>query len=317
MRVNVVEINEDLRDFTVRQFAREFEAGADVTDAANALRASLPQNFHWAVTETEQQFGGVGQSRTLSQLSAVLDTARDNGVRPEAAFTAYVRAERTVRPALLAALAGAATFGAYLAFLVLILAVVVGVYAIVVLPQFKAMFDMFDMPLPAMTVAMIGSHWILLPMLGLILLAVVFYFLGLDKLKRRLFSLQPIRPLLRWIPGFGSWARRYDTGFWLRHYAIFLDAGLAPDAARTAASRHAGEPPAADHRQPLLASAAQLGRLREELAEQLERDRQSTLEQFERPRNLVVILVRAAIYFIVGMYVIAMYLPIFKLGTII
>jgi type II secretory pathway component PulF len=166
-----------------------------------------------------------------------------------------------------------------------------------------------------MTRLVMGNNWILAPALLLMLAGLVCYFVGLHKLKRRMAGLQPLRPVLRWVPGFANWARDYDSALALQYQAIFLDAGLAPEAAAKAAALHAGNISPGDHRLQLLESAAGLGRLREELAEQLERDRQSTLERFERPRNIVVILIRAIVYIIVGTCVMAMYLPIFKIGA--
>ena len=66
-----------------------------------------------------------------------------------------------------------------------------------------------------------------------------------------------------------------------------------------------------------LASAAQLGRLREELAEQLARADEDALAGFERPRNAAVLFIRSLIYLLVSAFIVAMYLPIFKLGAVV
>jgi type IV pilus assembly protein PilC len=194
---------------------------------------------------------------------------------------------------------------------------VVGVYAIFVLPQFESMFAGFGAPLPAFTTMLIGNTWLLPPLFILLLVAVAFYFIGLSRLKKRLLTLQPVRELLRWMPGFSGWATQYDTQLWIRYQAIFLEAGLSAPAARDAASRLAGEPSESDHRIALLHSAEQLGRLREELDAQLASEGATSLARFERQRNAFSIGIRVFIYFIVSSYIVAMYLPIFKLGAVV
>ena len=310
------EVNQDVVGFTARQFAREFEAGAQPADAAARVRAALPQDLHWAVVEIERAFAGASGPRELPQLGPVIDTARKFGGSPQMAFAAYERAAAQMRPSLVDALAGATTFGAYLIGLVVMLGIVVGIYAMYVLPSMATMFSLVGAPLPAFTNAVIGSPWLLLPV-PLLLAALLSYVTNLRRFRRRLLALQPVRPMLRWVPGLAEWAASYDTFLWLRYQVIFLDAGLETSAAADAATLLAGEPRERDHRRALFGAAAKLGRLREELAAQLEVDREATLEQFERHRNGIVIFLRVLIYFIVSSYVIAMYLPIFKLGAVV
>lgn len=313
----VLDANEDAHEFAVRQFSAEFDAGASASDAAEKLRSALPRNFHWAVAEIEGAFTGGAGPREQPQLATILKFAKNAGARPEAAFSAYARTARRRQPATTEALSGAMVFGAYILGLVLILGIVVGIYSIFILPQLDAIFDGFGVPLPAFTSFLIGTTWALIPLFVLLLLAVVFYFIGLRRLERRLVTMQPVRGLLRWLPGLSDWARQYDTFLWMRYHAIFLDAGLERASAHDAASRLAGEPAPGDTRAALLQSAAQLGRLREELEAQLANESAITLTRFERQRNAFSIFVRVFIYLLVSSYVVAMYLPIFKLGAVV
>jgi type II secretory pathway component PulF len=134
------------------------------------------------------------------------------------------------------------------------------------------------------------------------------------KARRRV--LAPRQPLLGRVPGIGSWARDHDVSLWMRYLALLLDAGATPESAAAVATKLAGEP-GRDHRPRLLSSAATLGRLREELARLLDEDTREAAERFEEPRNGLVIGLRALIYLIVSAFLVAMYLPIFKLGSII
>jgi hypothetical protein len=310
-------ITHDVRDFALRQFVREFEGGADVGTASRRLRGTIPPDLHWSIDEVERSFTQDELRRGSSPVAAVIDTARTHGGRPELAFVAFQRATRDLRPVLVAALSGANTIGGYLAGLLVVLSIVVAIYAIYVLPQFQVMFDLFGVQLPPLTRFLLGNALFLLPLFALALVGVVLFLVSVHKLKYRLRSLLPARPALRWLPGFGEWGARHDTCLWMRYQAIFIDAGMDADNARTCATLFAGEPVQAGQRLRLLDSAAQLGRLREELAEQLARCDQDALEQFERPRNAAVVFFRAVIYLLVSAFILAMYLPIFKLGALI
>ena len=163
---------------------------------------------------------------------------------------------------------------------------------------------------------MIGTVWLLALVLLILITAIVLFLWGAVKMKKRLRAMQPMRPLLARVPVLKEWARDHDVSLWMRYVALLLDAGATPETAASIATKLAGEP-GDDHRPRLLSSAATLGRLREELARFLEDDALHAAERFEEPRNGLVIGLRVLIYWIVATYLIAMYLPIFKLGTII
>jgi len=314
MSVYSVESQQDLRDFVTRQFVHEFESGAEVGAAAQRLREALAPDLHSAVTEIEGLFAGTAPS-SRPQLAALIAAARDSHASPERAFVAYERSRRLLQPRLLEALSGAATFGAYVTGVMVLLALVVGVYTLFVLPQLDSIFTEFGTALPRFTRALLGSAWIVLPMFLLVLVAMVFFFRRLQSLKQRLLRLEAVGPVLRNLPGFREWSTRYDTTLWLRYQAILIEAGASTDAARLAASRLTHQPHATDYRLALFDAAGRLGRLREELDAQLEGDRDASLERFEEQRNVVVMLVRTLVYVVVGAYVLAMYLPIFKIGA--
>jgi type II secretory pathway component PulF len=185
-----------------------------------------------------------------------------------------------------------------------------------VLPQFRTLYESAGARLPAFTEFVIGSGWLLAPVLALLIAAAVLFLVGISKVKMRLQVLAPMRPLLGRVPGIKAWARDHDVSLWMRYVALLLDAGATPETSAAVATALAGEP-GRDHRPRLLSSAATLGRLREELARLLDEDAREAVARFEEPRNGLVIGLRVLIYLIVSTYLVAMYLPIFKLGSII
>jgi hypothetical protein len=314
--MNEQRVNRDVRAFVAHQFARQFEAGLEAGPAAQNLRAALPDEYHWAITETETTLAGRADSRATAQLTALLAAARAHGVSPERTYAAYDAAARDFRVGLAPALSGATTLGTYLAMLALLLVGVAVIYAVFVLPQFRAMYEAVGARLPPFTELVIGSAWLIVPVLAVLLAAVAVFLIGVAKLKTRLQALAPVRSLVARVPGMKAWARDHDVSLWMRYIALLLDAGATPETAATVATKLAGEP-GHDHRPRLLSGAAALGRLREELARFLDEDAREAAARFEEPRNALVIGLRLLIYLVVSTYLVAMYLPIFKLGSII
>jgi len=308
------EAQQDVRDFVTRQFVHEFDSGADLAAASGRLRSALAPDFHGSVAEIENLIAGTGPG-ARPQLAALIAAARELRASPERAFASYERSRRLLNARFTDTLSGAVSFGVYIGALVALLAVVVCVYAIIVLPKFESVFSEFGTPLPAFTRALMGSTWILVPLLLVTLAAVAAYFERISRLKRRLARLEAVSPVLRYVPGLRSWAARYDSTLWLRYQSILIEAGANVEDARAVASRLVGAAPADDDRQALFDAAVHLGRGREELAEQLENDRVASLEGLEQRRNIVVTLIRMLVYLAVGAFVLAMYLPIFKIGA--
>ena len=197
-----------------------------------------------------------------------------------------------------------------------LLLVVAGVYVGFVLPQFQATFREFGADPPEFTAATIGNGWIALPLIGLLAAVVVGFLIAVLRLQKRLHALQPVTPMFRWIPILSGWARGHDAALWMRYYAIFLDAGATAESAGRAAAQVTGFPDN-DHRTKLVESAVRLGRPREGLEFLLEVEAREAAERFERPRDLAFLLLRLVVYAVVACFVLAMYLPIFKLGAVI
>jgi len=317
MILRPAKIAADVRDFVARRFAQECRGGATASQVADTMRAALPQEQHWAITEIENLFAvGVVPPR-WAFASRVLGVARARGARPELAFAAYERSAELQRPALSAAFAAAAAFGAYLTVLVVMLAFVVTCYSIYVLPQFQIMFDIMGARLPGVTSLMLGSSWIVISLLALLIIATVGFNVGLRRFRQPLLALEPMRPVLGKLPGLRGWAASHDTEMWMRYFAIFSEAGLSFEEAQAAAADIGAVPDGTDHRVSFLGSAAKLGRLREELDAQVEESRHGAVARFEKLRNVIANAVRVAVYLIVAAYILAMYLPIFKLGAIV
>jgi type IV pilus assembly protein PilC len=316
MSSNAARADRDVRDFIAHQLALEIGAGTPADAAAERLRGAMPQEFHWAIDEAMRVLAGGAPPASWPQLGNLLAAARDRGIDVARAFAAYIRSVEQTRTAVAGVFAGATSLGIYLVTMSLIFIVVVSVYAVLVLPAFRTLFESFGAPLPAFTQLIVGNTAVLLVSLALLVLVLVLYMVGITRLKSRMEQMQPLMPALRWFPALKYWARAHDTSLWMRFYALFLDAGAPVDTAEAAAAQLAGAPEG-DHRPRLLAGAAKLGHLREELARLIEANAREAVDRFEGARNTVVLVLRLFIYMLLSGYVLAMYLPIFKLGAVV
>lgn len=316
MSRNSLAADRNVRDFVGHQLALEIEAGTPANVAADKIRSALPQEFHWAVAETLRVLGGEPPPPSWPQLGTVLATARASGIDVERTFSAYERSVEQARGRYAGVFTGATSLGVYLVTISVLLLFVIGIYSIFVLPSFERMFEQFGSPLPAFTNVMIGNILVLGPLLALLVLALVCYLAGLAKLKNRMRQMQPVSQGTRWVPGFRGWARAHDAALWMRFFALFLDSGAPENVASHAAAQLAGSP-TGDPRPRLLEGAARLGHLRAELARMLDADEREAAASFERARNTAVLILRLYIYVLLSGYVVAMYLPIFKLGAVV
>jgi type II secretory pathway component PulF len=316
MSRNSLAADREVRDFVGHQLALEIDGGSSAKAAAEKIRGALAPENHWAVDEALRVLGGEPPPSAWPQLGNVLATARANGMNVDRVFSAYERSVEQARGRYAGVFTGAMSLGIYLVMLATLFLLVIGVYSILVLPGFQAMFAQFGAPLPAFTSVMIGNIAVLAPLLILLVLALVSYLVGLARLKRRMQQMQPVSPGISWVPGLGSWARAHDAALWMRFYALFLDSGVPENVAAHAAEQLTGKP-TRDRRPRLLESAAKLGHLRAEIARMLDADEREAAASFERARNTTVLLLRLYIYLLLSGYVLAMYLPIFKLGAVV
>ena len=313
MSVGVIEVQRDVRAFVVNQLALQLDAGTPLPAALQAVHDALPDEYRRVAADFERLIAGGAAPADWSQLEKLLRAARDHGVAPEKMLSGYARAAHAARLGVSELLSGATSLAMYLLLLSFVLMIVAVTYSIFVLPQMRTLFTALRARLPEFTEVMIGGFSLLLPVLVLLFGVLALYVIGLRRLRRRLQALEPVYPLLRRVPGLAQWARLRDETLWLRYFALFLDAGAPDRVARGAADWLAGEL-RSPHRLLLLDSAARLGHVPAEIARVLDVEAREDVERFEQSRSTFILVLRLLVYAVIATYVIAMYLPIFKLG---
>jgi len=254
--------------------------------------------------------------------------------RSAAAFFDEFRRSQLITMAAMAAVKG--EFEALLSYLGAVLAVlfvVVAVVGLFVLPQFKGLYDGFGRQLPALTAFVFGRGAPLYA-LALLLATGLLAFLGsfVYQLRRQIRRYEPMPAGYHPVPLVGRVARVYNEYLWLSYAALLRAGNLSPEeslrVARTQLPSVALEPwsaPLPDTKpyarsgdfQMLadLATAARLGKLEQEMQFQQQATVEAFLAALARCRRQTQIALTILIYYLVAMFVSAMYLPIFSLGS--
>jgi type II secretory pathway component PulF len=221
-----------------------------------------------------------------------------------------------------------AGFLTYLGAVLGLLIVVVAMYAVFILPQFRSLYAGIGRELPGLTqFAFGGRSPVFTVLLFGSLLLLIFLAWFVQALRRRLRRYTPVPVRFQIVPLVGPVALAYNQYLWLSCARLLTVAGVpATQALRLAAQRsnigevelerageHGGGP------QSLLASdlavSAQLGKLDEELQFQQDSAVDVFLTALARCRRRARVVLTICTYVLVAIFVSAMYMPIFSLGS--
>lgn len=220
----------------------------------------------------------------------------------------------------------------YLVALCSLMLVIAGTFTLFVLPAFQQMFDQFGGGLPAFTAGVLASAGIGLPLLVLLVLAVLILAAHFAvKFRRRIRSLSPLPRLPRWLPFGGAVAETYNRSLFLNFTRILLECGVAVERAVEVAARLANQPPsldyaaleasagaaASDRTLRELGVAARLGNLPAEVAARCDIQEAELAHVLATSRNRFSLGTSIVVGVLVAIVVIAMYLPLFRMGSLI
>ena len=221
-----------------------------------------------------------------------------------------------------------AGFLTYLGAVLGILIVVVAMYAVFILPQFRSLYAGFGRELPNLTqVAFGGKGSVFAVLLFGSLVLIIFLAWFVLALRRRLRRYTPVPVRFQKFPLVGPVALAYNQYLWLSCARLLAVAGVpATSALRLAAQRSnigdvelesAGER-GSGHQSPLasdLAVSARLGKLDQELQFQQDAAVDVFLTALAHCRRRARVILTICTYVLVAIFVSAMYLPIFSLGS--
>lgn len=315
--------NTEAIDFVARQVAGLMDGhGQTLSAALEQVAGAIPEGTRAAVAMLQAATLPTGENSTLTTgrlgtLFRLLGSLRFAGARPERAIIEFVRTGDTIGGALddvVRALRGSLIYSTNLLLILLAVSLMMGIY---VIPDMSGMFRAFDSQLPPLTRVLLGGPLAIF----VVVLVGGSLCLGLGWLARCLAAaartLTPLPRRLRRIPLIRIVAIKLDDVLAVQYIHVLLAGGLEGATARAiAAGLIGGNSPGPS--EPLggyLSAADRLGLLDEELQAQLGRQAEALAVAADKVGRRLAVGLRIVIYTIIALYVIAMYLPIFQLGT--
>ncbi len=299
---------------TVERLIAASDGTLSVEKHAAVVKQALDASFH---ADVDQLVGVLSGSSVASDRAAtVTDLARAHGGDVVRAFARYRLHRDAMRRSIGGFFLGLVDLGAYLAALVLVLACVVLVYSLFVFPQLETLFTDVGGSLPVLTSGLFKLPWV--PWL-LVLLFAALVFLSWRFSMRLRDGLYESRPLDN------HWGRLTPLrGVVERHASLvrlqWVDALIAGNvdliAAQGAVAERIGglNPDSLAVRS--LAGASKVGILESELRAQIEFAEEDLFDSLIRTRRVIANGLRALVYAGIGLFVVAMYLPIFQFGAL-
>jgi len=320
--------------FASRQLARLLET-SPLPSALQQLSDASPDEYSEDIdylrrlldgSEGQQQRKDNNPYRVIQKLLPAVGSSSETLFRE---FVAYVQQSRIVFETYWAGVMGLISYLSAIALVALMVAVL---FANSVIPAFQDMFVQFGSELPEFTRVVFAFGNAGLPAFALLLaaaVALVVFFVRL--FHRRIQTMSPLPRWPKWTPVVGEMARTYNFGLFLNYARILRQCGVEPQRAVTDAATlthqdaslsldtlksgvHSREQfPALTE----LGIATRLGHFDAELSHQCEQHLNTLTLALSNTRDRFSVFLKLALYLLIGALVVAMYLPIFKMGSVI
>ncbi len=204
-------------------------------------------------------------------------------------------------------------------------------FSLYVMPGFTGVFEGFGERLPRLTAAVFGvSGSGILGLLAFLVLMIASFALFAFMFRRSIQRLTPLPSVPQWTPLLGPLARTYNLGLFMNFVRILRACDVEPVRAVSAATRVTNQGHDLTYNALRdsnrfdgvntlgeLAVAARVDNFDKELEHQCDQHISELVSALVRLRDRVSIVLKIALFVFVGTLVVAMYLPIFRLGTVI
>jgi type II secretory pathway component PulF len=308
-----------------RLLAYQQESGTSSSESLINLRNNLPDDYSNSLDALESLIKGddlslVGYAAGPFQvITSILDI-----VKQESGDIAniFISAQKTIRDTATQARDYWSGFNSLISYLVsvfILASVVLGIFSIKILPQFSETFASFGVPLPALTQTLIANDTALnLTMSSLILLSLVGVLISYH-IKKRIALLVPLPHSFKWIPILNRLRSFYSYFLFVKYTDIFLHSSISEEKALAHAKKLAALDVDNLYQLASLFDAAITASRTKSLIKEIDYQGDQVGIFFNRQ----MILVREALTtgtqlllgVIIGTLIIAMYLPIFMLGS--
>jgi general secretion pathway protein F len=325
-------VSTDALASAARQLSYALEQSPNLDDAFKKLYAGADERRRVAVTQlegllrsarpegAEEQVVGFSPYPALNWILSLAPNPERSAAR---VFQEFRRQESFSAGSAAVVWSEFAGFITYLGAVLGVLIVLVSMYVTFMLPEMRSLYRGFGSELPGLTRFAFGggggSVFTVLLLGSLLMFMFLAWFVY--GLRRRLRRYTPMPDRFQRIPLVGPVARAYNQYLWLSCARLLTAAAVpATEALRIAARRsNVTDFDEGSGAQSAVASdlviSAQLGKLDEELTFQQEAAVDVFLTALARCRRRARIILTVCTYVLVAMFVSAIYLPIFSLGS--
>lgn len=311
-----------------RQFEGLSEQGVDADTALQRINDAVPEAYANDVSRLRALLEGdasssipsVGASpyarlALLLRESPIDRTARVGLLRD---FSHYVTQTRIVVDTYWAGFSG---FILYTIALVFVAIVVSGIFASMVIPSFRGLFQATGGQLPTFSAALLGGEAVLpLLVMGISLAVAAVIVASGVVIRNRLQKLAPMPAWITLLPGLGTLRRSWQRDLYLNTLRLLLRTGMDATTAKSTAATNTGFDAAAAANDASIESlniAERLGLLTRELDTQCNDHVTRLTDDLLAARNRIAIATKVILYAIIALLVIAMYQPLFSMGSVI
>jgi hypothetical protein len=307
-------------EFLSRQIGRLIARdGVDFATALNRISAEAPPEFQGSIASLQEVIGpGIPHKRSTLALARLLQQVRELGGRVEAAVVGFVAIRTIGHDATTDVVRALRASAAYALMLLTVLGVVGTFVEIFVVPSLAALYPASGLPTLTRVLLAHPTPLVLVELIGLSLgLGVAWFAWQLGRAARQLL---PLPRRVRTLPLVGRVACSLDALIYLLYTSTLLAGGVQPETARARGS--ALLDPGQPRRLPLplagyLDLAQRLGVLPAEVQSQLTVQARDLAESADRFGRRIDLVLRLVVYLSIAVFVIAMYLPLFTLATVV
>lgn len=302
--------------------------GQELPSALAELRSTLSGEYSNSIDALENILAGddsvalvgyeAGPLRMFNTLASIIRQEKGDASR------LFIGTRDGLRDAMAVAREYWHEFNAIFIYVITVLAVtiiVMGTFSIKVLPTISTVFSGVNQQLPAFTKFLISNYLILPALMAILMLFVIGFVACSYHIRKKVAQFFPLHSVLRRIPGLRGLNAVYSYYLFIQYVRALTSAGVKPDAA----VRHAEELSKIDQvmnddiaawRQAIVASAS-MGVLEDEIGYQCQRYGSLFNRKMIETRDFMTVAIQFFIGIFIGALLIAMYLPIFMLGSVV
>lgn len=311
-----------------RMLAYQQNQGESITSALAKAKSSLPAHYNDSVEviskivagDEEVVFTGYGaESFEIFTVLAGLIRKENGDVNQ-----LFTETKECIREAVSQAREYWSGFNSLIAYLVVVsvLAImVISIFMIKVLPGFEELFTTFGAELPTLTRFILVNDSIFMLVTGVLMLWVLLCVVSSYHIRKQIAQLRPLSVIFRWIPGIRSLDNIYSY-FLFVHFANALTNARVEEGA---SFNHAKDLSTLTDKKAAkfviwweaVKSARKMGVMEQEIGYQVSQINTLFSRQMILLRESMTLITQISLGLLIGLFVIAMYLPIFMIGSVV